>query len=180
MLSETSSVRKCARVRRKQVSTGDPPMGTIRQRTRKQLCVMAEVLRVETREVLRNATSISLSLDESKYRKVVRYRADAPAPVVGGVAQNVGASGYSRSGVLGILDCSKSHAAEFEEDHAAMAVKQLGSFLTKFCTPPGRGRRTSLPLACDEVLKSHVLATVTSIAADGASKERRAVFLAPS
>ena len=91
---------------------------------------------VETRDVLRNATSISLSLDESKYVKVVRYRADVPAPG-GGVARNVGASGYCHAGVLGILDCKKSHAAEFEEDHAATAVKQLGSFLTKFCTSMG-------------------------------------------
>ena len=182
MLSETSSLRKCARVRRKQkLSTDDPAEGRLRKRRRKQLCLMAEVLRVEAREVLRNATSISLSLDESKYRKVVRYRADVPAPV-GGVAQDVGASGYCRSGVLGILHCRKSRAAEFEEDHAAMAVKQLRSFLTKFCTPlgrrPGRGRRKALPLACDEALKSHVLATVNTISADGASKERRAVFLA--
>ena len=138
---------------------------------------MAEVLRVETRDVLRNATSISLSLDESNYRKVVRYRADKPAPG-GGVARNVGASGYCHAGVLGILDCKKSHAAEFEEDHAVTAVKQLGSFLTKFCTPMGRGRRKAVPLACDESLKSHVMRTVTSLSADGASKERRAVFLA--
>ncbi|CAK0804948.1 unnamed protein product, partial [Prorocentrum cordatum] len=145
---------------------------------RKQLCVMAEVLRVETREVLRNATSISLSLGESKYRKIFRYRADVPAPVGGGVAHNVGASGYCRSGVLGILDCRKSRAAEFEEGHAAFAVEQLGSFFAKFCAPLGRGRRKALPLARDESLKSRVLATVTSIAADGAAKERRAVFLA--
>ena len=178
MLSETSSLRKCARVRRKQkLSTNDPTEGRLRKRRRKQLCVMAEVLRVEAREVLRNATSISLSLDESKYRKVVRYRADVPAPV-GGVAQNVGASGYCRSGVLGILDCRKSHAAEFEEDHAAMAVKQLGSFFTKFCTPLGRRRREALPLACDESLKSHIMNTVRILSADGAAKERRALFLA--
>eukprot|EP00959_Pyramimonas_sp_CCMP1952_P111081 2323749-Pyramimonas_sp.AAC.1 len=41
---------------------------------------MAEVLRVETREFLCIATSISLSLDESKYCMAVRYCADAPAP----------------------------------------------------------------------------------------------------
>ena len=103
MLSETSSLRKCARVRRKQkLSTDDPAEeGRLRKCRRKQLlCLMAEVLRVEeAREVLRNATSIAISLDESKkYRKVVRYRADAPVPaVVGGVAQNRGASGYCRS-----------------------------------------------------------------------------------
>ena len=32
--------------------------------------------------------------------------------------------------------------------------------------------------ACDESLKSHVMRTITSLSADGAAKERRAVFLA--
>ena len=108
-------------MRRKQFSTADPTEERTRKRRRKQLRVMAEVLRVETRDVLRNATSISLSLDESTYRNVVRYRADKPAPGGGG-ARNVGASGYCHAGVLGILDCKKSHAAEFEEGHAVTAV----------------------------------------------------------
>ncbi|CAK0881068.1 unnamed protein product, partial [Prorocentrum cordatum] len=173
MLSETPSLRKCARARRKQFCVDDQTENTIRKRRRKQLCVMAEVLCVDTREVLRNATLVSLSLDEPKYRKVVRDRADVPAPGGG-----VRAPGYRRSGVLGVLDCRKSRAAEFEEGHAATAAKQLGRFLSKFCTPLGRGRRKALPLACDESLKSHVLETVTSTAAAGAAKERRAVFLA--
>eukprot|EP00959_Pyramimonas_sp_CCMP1952_P438512 9180440-Pyramimonas_sp.AAC.1 len=84
MLSETSSLRKRARAQRKQFSADDPTEERTRKRRRKQLCVMAEELRVETREVLRRAASISLSLDESKYRKIVRYRADVPAPVGGG------------------------------------------------------------------------------------------------
>ena len=175
MLSETISLRKCARVRRKQLSVADRSEARTRKRRRKQLRIMAEVLRAETRDVLRNATSISLSIDESKYRKVVRYRADVPAS--GGCARNFGASGYCHGGVLGVLVCNKRHAAEFEEDHAIAAVKQLGSFLTKFCTPLGRGIRKAVPLACDESLKSHVMRTVTSFSADGASKELRFLFL---
>ena len=181
MLSETTSLRKCARVRRKQFSAdADPTEARTRKRRRKQLCIMAEVLRAEIRDVLRNATSISLSLDESRYVKVIRYRADVPASGGGGGwARNFGASGYCHIGVLGALDCSKRHAADFEEDHAVTAVNQLDSFLTKLCTPLGRrGIRKALPLACDESLKSHVMRTVTSVSADGASKERRAVFLA--
>ena len=177
MLSETTSLRKCARVRRKQFSAdADPTEARTRKRRRKQLCIMAEVLRAEIRDVLRNVTSISLSLDESRYVKVIRYRADVPAS--GGCARNFGASGYCHGGVLGVLVCNKRHAAEFEEDHAIAAVKQLGSFLTKFCTPLGRGIRKAVPLACDESLKSHVMRAVTSFSADGASKERRFLFLA--
>ena len=171
LLSETSSLRKCARVRRKQFSTDDTEVERTRKRRRKQLRVMAEVLRMKIRDVLGNATSISLSLDESKYRKIVRYRADVPS-------RNVEASDFCNAGALGILDCEKGHASEFEEDHAVTAVKQLESFLTRFCTPLGRGRRKALSLTCDESLKSHIMRTVTSFSADGGGKERRAVFLA--
>ena len=180
MLSETTSLRKCARMCRKQFSTEDAGEMRTRKRRRKQLCVMAEVLRVRTREILRNATSMSLSLDESNYRVIVRYRCDVPSSAGEGpgVAGNVGASGFSHAGVLGILFCKKDRAAEFEEDHAVTAVEGLDSFLTRFCTPLGRGRRKALPLACDAQLKKHIMRTVTSLSADGAAKERRALFLA--
>ena len=92
----------------------------------------------------------------------------------------VSASGFCVSGVLGLLDCSKKHASCFEDDHAVTAVRQLDEFLTRFCSPLGKivGRRGAQPLACDAELKAHVLKTVTSFSADGASKERRALFLA--
>ncbi len=117
LLSEASSLRKGARMRRKHLSTtAESEEERTRKRRRKQLRVMADVLRVRIREVLRNATSICLSLDESRYVKIVRYRADVPAPGgERGVVRNVWASGYCHAGVLGILDCQKGHAAEFEE-----------------------------------------------------------------
>ena len=145
---------------------------------------MAEVHRNKIRKVLKEATSISLALDEAKYRKIVRYRCDVPSAQSCGRAnlgRNVGASGFSHSGVLGILDCSKKHASDFEDDHAVTAMKQLDSFLTQFCTPLGpSGRRRGMPqpLACDHELKEHIAKTVTCISADGAAKERRALFLA--
>ena len=135
--------------------------------------------------MLWQATSISLSLDESKYSEIVRVRADLPSASSarlgpGSQWRHVGASGFSQSGVLGVLDCSKKHATDFEDDHAVTAVQQLDAFLTASCTPLGRvrGSRGPQPLACDEGLKSHVLTTVLCLSADGASKERRAVFLA--
>ncbi len=50
--------------------------------------------------------------------------------------------------------------------------------MTKFCTPLRRSRGRAVPLACDESLKSHVVRAVASLSADGAAKQRRAVFLA--
>ena len=143
---------------------------------------MAEVARRRIRKALSRATSISLALDESKYRKIVRFRCDVPSRCRDRSRWR-GASGFSYSGVLGLLDCSKKHASDFEEDHAVTAVAHLDSFLTFFCTPlgperDGRGRRGAPPSTCDRDLKAHVMKTVRSVAADGVSKERRAVFLA--
>ena len=76
-----------------------------------------------------------MSLDESKNRKVVRYRVDVPSRITGSLWRHVGASGFSQSGVLGLMDCSKKHASDFEDDHVVAAVMQLDTFLTRFCTP---------------------------------------------
>ena len=120
-----------------------------------------------------------------RYRKIARFRCDVPSRRRDRSRWR-GASGFSYSGVLGLLDCSKKHASEFEEDHAVTAVAHLDSFLTKFCTPLGPtpaqgrwgGRRGARPSTCDTVLKAHVMETVRCISADGAGKERRAAFLA--
>ena len=77
---------------------------------------MAEVLRKKIRKVLGQATAICLSLDECKYRKVVRFRADLPSVYCAqqGSQWRVGASGFSQAGVLGLLDCSKTELSDFE------------------------------------------------------------------
>ena len=106
---------------------------------------MAEVLRKKNREVLRQATSICLSLDECKHRKIIRFRADLPSANCaqpGAHWHQVGASGLSQAGVLGLLSCSKEHVSDFKEDHAVTNVKRLDDFLTRFCTPLGRPRKS--------------------------------------
>ena len=188
-LSEAVSLRKIGRVtEKKKAGTYDGGGGgvcganRIRKRRRKQLLVMAEVTRRRIRKALLQATSITLALDESKYRKIVRFRCDVPSRCRDRSRWR-GASGFSYSGVLGLLDCSKKHASDFEEDHAVTAVANLDSFLTKFSTPLGptrtpAGQRRARPSTCDTDLKAHVMQTVKCLSADGASKERRAVFLA--
>ena len=128
--------------------------------------------------MLRQAYSMSLAIDECKYRKVVRYRANLVkygGGELGCLWRHVAASGFTHCGVLGILSCEKKRAADFEGDRAVTAVKQLSYFVTKLCAPLGR---RSEPQACDEELKSHIMRSVASLAADGAAKERRAIFLA--
>ena len=60
------------------------------------------------------------------------------------------------------------------------AVHQLDDFLTRFCSPlgPADGHRAPPPLACDATLKAEIIKKVTCFAADGASKERRAIVMA--
>ena len=180
-LSEAgASLRHEARVHEKRQSSASFA-NRRRKRRRCQLQIMAEVIRRNLRQAFREATRISLALDECKYQKVVRFRIDLPKQQQSSnCSGHVNASGFSLAGVLGILDCSNKHPSDFEDDHAVTGVKQLESFLTRFCTPLGRvaGHRDPQPLTCDEALKASIIEKVTCLSADGGPKERRAVILA--
>ena len=80
LLSERCSVRAGARIFGKKHSKAkaDPVMHKKRKRYRQQLRTMAESNRRRIREMLRQATSTSLSLDEGKYREIARFRPDLP------------------------------------------------------------------------------------------------------
>ena len=176
--SERVSLRKEARVSAKEVAlhSKDTMAAKRRKRRRRMLTIMAEVGRVKVREVLRRASHITLAMDDSKNRKIIRFRADVPTPAATGAAwcrgKNQAASGFSYTGVLGILHLAKSETADFEDDHAACAVKQLSAFLTRFCTPLGKDA------SCDQELRAAIVGRVACLSADGASKERRALTLA--
>ena len=125
---------------------------------RNQLKVIAETRREDVRKHLRRATCISLALDERKYKKIVRFRCDAPKRP------------FFFRGILGVHTCEKSAVGDFEEDHALIAVRTVDRFLNRFCTPLGG--------TIDMELKEHIRKSVRTFAADGASKERRALLLA--
>ena len=50
----------------------------LRQISRKQTKIVAEVRRQDIREQLMQATCIGLSMDERRYLKIVRFQCDAP------------------------------------------------------------------------------------------------------
>ena len=100
--------------------------------------VMAEVPRRKLRRVLKTATVITISLDESKTYKVLRFACDTPtAP-------------YVAHGVLGALRLSYEQKGadagavqqQLEEDHAVHALRALKLFLTRFCA---RRTRVKIP-----------------------------------
>jgi len=129
---------------------------------RKQLKIIAETRREDIRNMLRSATCIALSMDDRKYQKIVRFRCDAPEKP------------YMRRGILGVLGLQRSAVGDFEEDHALVATRKMDRFLNRFCTPLSKNSR---PLATDLELKEHIRKHVRVFAADGASKERRALLM---
>ena len=135
----------------------------LRRIRRKQVRIMAEVRREDVRKQLRSAQFISLSMDDRKYQKIIRFRCDAPMEP------------FVHRGVLGVMDLAKSAVGDFEEDHALIGVRKLDEFLNKFCTPLSKN---GLPLETDISLKEHIRQRVRTFAADGGSKERRALKLA--
>ena len=159
--TEHISFRKQARVL---ANRGRLKLTNLRKIRRKQIRIIAEVRREDIRHQLREAQFISISMDDRQYQKIVRFRCDAPEKP------------FFRKGILGVMGLEKSAVGDFEEeDHAVIAVRKLDSFLNRLCTPLGRQSR---PLAADIALKEHVRKCTRTFAADGASKERRALLLA--
>ena len=138
----------------------DRATGNKRKVRRKQYTVMAEVVRSEAREALREATSCSLALDGSAGRKVVRFRCDSPRHP------------WFKDGVIGLLDENAfKNLEEFGADHADRAALKFDELLSRFCTPLAAGLD-------HQDLKDHILKIVHVISADGCAAERRAMHLA--
>ena len=95
----------------------------VRKQRLKMLAVQAEQERTHVWKRLREATSVCLSMDEGKARKVLRVRCDTREPP------------YSFGGVIGFLDTAYANLEEITEDHGKTAVNKLGDFFRDFFTP---------------------------------------------
>ena len=120
------------------------------------LKIMAEVIRNNSREQLRDATSITIALDESKGQRIIRYRADAPTEP------------FIVDGVFGVVDSGATKVTDMTTDHADAFITTLRAFLKAWCTP--------LQGAFDADLLRHITNSVRVISSDGGSGERRKVF----
>ena len=115
---------------------------------------MAEICRRKHRTHLKHATSITIALDESNTRKVLRYCCDTPSHP------------YTAHGLLGTLRLSyeqKSKDAvgvqeQMEEDHAVHALRALKRCLIRFCTSPKRTKRPHRTAAATERAHTRVTA----------------------
>ena len=169
-----------------------------RRRKRQILAIEAEIVRQDCRKRLREASSISLAVDECDTRKVIRVRCDTPeAP-------------YQWDGIIGVIrrryGLTEDVAAEVKEDHAVHSVALLDDTIRTFFTPlpcrqarkrkvdnaAGNAVASSAPASggkrqritrreqpqCDEVELGGFRAKVRILCADGGSGERRALFRA--
>ena len=73
--TEKLAFRKQERLEGKREGERRPNFRRIR---RKQVRIMAEARRMDIRQELSEATSITLAMDDRKHRKLIRYRCDAP------------------------------------------------------------------------------------------------------
>jgi hypothetical protein len=122
----------------------------------KQVAIMAEWVRNGTRKRLREASYVTLALDEAKRRRLVRFRCDTPRPP------------YTATGVLGIVNGAYSSLDELTDDHVINGARHLEDFFKQFFTPRGG--------TLDLELWGHFKVCVVTLSADGAASERRLLF----
>ena len=135
--------------------------------------IMQEVIRLDKREMLRQSKAISLSFDDRKGYKLVRYRAalgrigdSAPAAPQGAAEAK---EAVACEGILGCIQCLRGSTLEdLADDYAARAAREVVALISRFCTPLGDVQ--------DDNLFSHIVKTVRSICCDGALQKVAAVL----
>ena len=135
--SSTVSFRKEARIRQKKGAARRSD--GVRKRLRKQIRVIADVLRDRRRQALAAATSITLAVDSRGKYKVARFRCDSRHRP------------YFVDGILGVFHCGYESLEDAERDHGARMQRNLQQCITRFWTPLGEGGAFSRPGGGDVV-----------------------------
>ena len=150
--SSTTSFLKQARIRQKK-SEARVTLG-LRKRLRKQIRVIAEVLRQQQRQALTAATCISLAVDSRGKYKVLRFRCDTEHRP------------YFSDGVMGVFRCGYDSLQDAVDDHGDRMRRNLQGCITRFWTLVG----TQTHMHAEE---QAMLAKVRCLASDGGSSERK-------
>ena len=154
--SSTVSFRKEARIRQKKGAARRSD--GVRKRLRKQIRVIADVLRDRRRQALAAATSITLAVDSRGKYKVARFRCDSRHRP------------YFVDGILGVFHCGYESLEDAERDHGARMQRNLQQCITRFWTPLGEG---GAHLADQE---AEMLSKVRCLSSDGGPSERKLMF----
>ena len=138
-----------------------------RKQIRALVEVMSEVLRERKRNHLREASSISLSLDDRQDYRLLRFRCDLPA---GRGHEKSRSSGSTVYGILGLLRregvASTEEVEDFDDDKSRRMAESVLRAIEQLCTPAGG--------ATDRDLYDHVLRSVRHYMSDGGSAVQRA------
>ena len=153
--SSTTSYRKENRVRQKR-SQGRTS-ANIRTRRRKQVRVIADVIRDQHRQAVTAATSISLAVDSRGKYKVARFRCDSQHHP------------YYLDGILGAFHCGYESLEDADADHGVRMQQNLQRCITRFWTPLGGGGHMA-----DE--EKQMLKKIRCLSSDGAASERKLMF----
>ena len=152
--SSTTSYLKESRIRQKK-SEARVSLG-IRKRLRKQVRVMADVLRDKHRQALTAATSISIAVDSRGKYKVARFRCDSHQHP------------YYIDGILGTFHCGYKSLEDAEVDHGERMQRNLQRCIARFWTPLGGARLVDQ--------EKEMLKKVRCLASDGGASERKLMF----
>ena len=153
--SSTTSYRKENRVRQKR-SQGRTS-SNIRTRRRKQVRVIADVIRDQHRQALTAATSTSLAVGSRGKYKVARFRCDSHHHP------------YYVDGLLGTFHCGYESLEDADADHGVRMQQNLQRCITRFWTPVGGGGHMA-----DE--EKQMLKKIRCLSSDGAASERKVMF----
>lgn len=128
--------------------------GATRRAIRCMAFVMREVIRAKKREWVKEATCISISFDDRKAHKLVKFNCDVPM-------RRRGAQPW-KSGIVGCLD--KVHGdtlGSMDEDYAERTCLKVMEMIETFATPFGETQR-------DEAVYEQFKRATRSIVVDGA------------
>ena len=128
-----------------------------RRAIRNMAIVMREVVRAKKREQVKASTCISLSFDDRKAYKLVKFNCDVPVC-------HHGAPSWAPwvSGVIGCLDTLHGDSMEsLDEDYAEQTCAKIMDMVDKFATPLGLEGR-------DDAVYNKFRTATRSIIVDGA------------
>ena len=124
--------------------------------------IIREVVRTKKREMIRKAEAMTLSFDDRKGYKLVRFRVDTLRSTPA-ASLEVPATWKTVAfeGIVGCLQCLRGSTLEdLADDYAVNAAKEVMTMLERLCTPLSEPK--------DDGLLDHVRLIVVGVVADGA------------
>lgn len=140
-----------------------------RKAIKSQVAIMAEAVRHQKREWVRNAFAVTLGLDDKGPHRLIMFKVDDEVGAADASLRQTNRG--ARMGVLAALRTSscKSEIEDFEEDYGKRMCESIIKSIRDFCTPMGE--------FIDDALCQHFLQSIRTFVADGAPSVQKAGLL---